>query len=108
MIQQPGPQRFATAALAVVLWLLTFGLGLESMYDLLLLIYLGYGALTGNVQAAEAFAIWIVVVLGLAFLAFIIASTEYHRKHFGKPESWRLFGISLAVEVSIIVLYYIL
>ncbi len=108
MVQQPGTQRFATTALAVFLWLLTFAVGLESMYDLLQLIYLGYGALTGDVKAAEAFALFLVIILGIAFLGFIIVSTEYHRKHFGKPESWRLYARSLAVEVSIIVLYFIL
>jgi hypothetical protein len=64
--------------------------------------------LGGSLRQASSFALGLIYILGLAFLIFIIASTEYHFKHGGKPESWRLFGWTLGVEAAVIILYYIL
>jgi hypothetical protein len=50
----------------------------------------------------------VVFLLALVMLIFIIWSTEYHLKRVGKPESWRLFGWTIAVELSIILLNYFL
>lgn len=93
---------------AIVLWLLSFVLGLNTMYLLLQIFYLVFGALGGNMTQAERFAPGLVFLLGLAFLIFIVATTEYHRKHTGTRESWRLFAWTIAVEISITILYYLL
>jgi hypothetical protein len=50
----------------------------------------------------------LILFLAIGFLIFLIASTEYHRKRIGRPESWRLFGWTIAVELAIVILYYIL
>jgi hypothetical protein len=49
-----------------------------------------------------------VFFLALVMLVYIIWSTEYHIKRVGKPESWRLFSWTIAVELSIILLNYML
>jgi hypothetical protein len=49
-----------------------------------------------------------VLILALIFLVFIITTSEYHRKRVGQPASWRLFGWSIAVEASILILHYLL
>lgn len=92
----------------MVLWLVTFGLGLQAIYFLKEIYYLIYVSLGGSVERAERYALGLVFFLGLGFLVFIIASTEYHLKKIGKPESWRLFGWTIAVELSLVVLYYLL
>ena len=108
MLEQPKARNTASVGLAIMLWLASFALGLESIYDLkgiYILISMGLGA---HLEEANAASLGLVYVLGLAFLIFIIVFTEYHFKHMGQPQSWRLFGWTLAVEASLIALYYIL
>jgi hypothetical protein len=106
--QQPKARQILHASLAVILWLITFGLGLESIYDLLQIFYLVFGSLGGNMVKAERYALGLVFILGLFFMLFLIGTAEYHRKRVGTRESWRLFGWTIAVELSIITLRYIL
>jgi hypothetical protein len=95
-------------ALAIVLWLLVFGLGLQAIYDLMQILALIRVALGGSLATIEASAPVVVFFLALLFLIYIIWSTEYHIKRVGTPESWRLFGWTIAVELSIILLNYLL
>lgn len=108
MDAEPQPRRVATSILAVVLWLVSFALGLQGIYFLTQIIALIRVRLGGSVDEATTASLGWVFILGLLFLIFIIASTEYHLKRVGKPESWRLFGWTIAVELSLLVLYYIL
>ena len=93
---------------AIVLWLVSFGLGLNAIYLLLQIFYLVYGALGGSLIQAERFGLGLIFLLALAFLVFIIATSEYHRKHVGTRESWRLFAWTIGVEIGITILYYLL
>jgi len=98
----------AAGVLAFVLWLVTFGLGLEGIYivhQIFLLIYTYFG---GSLRTVEMLSLILVFLMGLALLLFVIGTAEYHRKRVGRPESWRLFGWTIAAELSILVLYYIL
>lgn len=93
---------------AIVLWLITFGLGLQTIYDLTQILMLLQVALGGELEQARLSVTGLIFFLALLFLVYIIWSTEYHIKRVGKPESWRLFGWTIAVELSIIVLYNLL
>ena len=108
MDAQPKTRQLASGALALVLWLVTFGLGLQGIYFLKEIFYLIYVSLGGSVERAERFVPVLLFILALVFLVFIIGTTEYHLKRVGKPESWRLFGWTIAVELSLLILYYIL
>lgn len=108
MIEPSKTRQLGLNALAFVLWLLTAVLGLEAIYIVKEIFYLIYVALGGGVTRAEQFAPVLIFFLALAYLVFIIWTTEYHLKRIGRPESWRLFGWSVAVEVSLLILYYIL
>ena len=94
--------------LAVVLWLITFGLALNAIYALKEIYYLVSVRLGGSIQQALASAFGLVWCLGFVALVAMIGTTEYHFKHVGEPKSWRLFAWTIAIEVSIILLYYIL
>jgi hypothetical protein len=39
---------------------------------------------------------------------FLVATSEYHLKHLAEPNSWRIMGISIAIELLIILIAYIL
>ncbi len=108
MSEQPKAQQIASSVIAVVLWLVTAILGLEAIYLIKEIFYLIYVSLGGSVARAELFAPVLIFFLALAYLVFIIGTTEYHRKRVDRPESWRLFGWTIATEVSLVILYYIL
>ncbi|RPH60890.1 MAG: hypothetical protein EHM81_05365 [Chloroflexi bacterium] len=108
MNTQANPRKVATTILAVILWLVTIVLGLQAIYavrDIFSLILVSLGSSLADV---EHFAPWLVLILALILLVFIIATSEYHRKRIGQPASWRLFAWSIAVEASILILYYII
>jgi len=105
---EPKTRQIASNVLAIVLWLVSFGLGLEGIYILTQILSLIYVSLGGSIDAAERALLVLAFFLALGFLVFIIASTEYHLKRVGKPESWRLFGWTIAVELSLLILYYII
>jgi hypothetical protein len=108
MDAQPKPSPLVPGLLAIVLWLVSFGLGLQAIYDLIQVISLIQVSLGGSLATAQASAPVLVFLLALILLIYTIWSTEYHLKNFGKPGSWQLFGWTIAVEVSIILLNYFL
>lgn len=108
MDTQPPPRHLAQSILAIVLWLVSFVLGLQTIYSLMQIISLIRVALGGNLSDIQASTPIVVFLLALLMLIYIIWSTEYHIKRVGKPESWRLFGWTIAVELSIILLNYFL
>jgi hypothetical protein len=108
MSSQEKTRQIGFIVLAIALWLLTAGLGLEAIYLIKEIFYLIYVSLGGSVERAAIFVPVLVFFLALVYLAFIIGTTEYHRKRVGRPESWRLFGWTIAAEVSLLILYYLL
>ena len=45
---------------------------------------------------------WSVVVAALVWV--VIGGGEFHRRRVGQRSSWRLFGLTIAVEVVVLVL----
>ena len=108
MDAQPKPRQLAPSLIAILLWLVSFVLGLQAIYDLMQIISLIRVALGGNLGTIQASAPIMVFFLALLFLIYVIWSTEFHLKRVGRPESWRLFGGTIAAELSIIFLRYLL
>lgn len=108
MNTEPKPREWLSGPLAIVLWLVTFGLGLQAIYDLMQIISLIRVSLGGNPSLVQASTPVLVFLLALLFMIYLIWSTEFHLKRVGKPESWRLFGWTIAVELSIVLLNYLL
>ena len=76
--------------LAILLWLVCFALALEDIY-----------MVTVRVNEVLNTGQGIVYALALVYLIFIIATTEYHFKHFATPKSWRLFAWTFGIEILI-------
>ena len=108
MEEQPKSRQLAITVGALLLWLITFGLGLNAIYVLLQFFYLIFGAVGGGLSRAERFAPALVFLLGLGFLIFIVATSEYHRKHVGTRQSWRLFAWTIGIEIGLTIIYYLL
>jgi hypothetical protein len=103
-----APRKTAPLILAFLLWLLTLVIGLEVIYAGKEIFYLLVVQLGGDIHRAERLVPLLVYLLGTVFLVFAIGTTEYHRKWAGELKSWRVFGLSLSVELSVLVLYYFL
>ena len=108
MEEQPKSRQIATNIGALLLWLIAFVLGLNAIYVLLQIFYLVFGAVGGGLSRAERYAPALVFLLGLGFLIFIVATSEYHRKHVGTRQSWRLFAWTIGIETGLTIVYYLL
>ncbi len=85
----------------VVLWLATVALGIVDVYYVREIFFGVYARLSREARSALLIGDILVVLAAIGFVAFIVISTEYHRKRFGKHESWNLFAWSLVVELAI-------
>ena len=63
-----------------------------------------YGFYAREYATAQALGVVMLVIMGIVCIGVIIGCGEYHLKHFGQPQSWRLFERTIAAEVAIIVL----
>jgi putative copper export protein len=94
--------------LAFSLYLLTLVLGLWAIgliREIYLVIYTQFSL---DASLASVIDYLLILIMGLVFVGFAIITAEYHRQHIGQPSSWRLFIQSLAVEIAIPILAFIL
>jgi anti-sigma factor RsiW len=90
-------------ALALALWAGTALVGLEAILvvlDVLGSLFAGT-ALPGLVALA-------VLPLGMAWIALVVGGGEYHVRYVGRRRSWRLFAWTVAVELVILALPYVM
>lgn len=88
------------------LYFITIGLGLQAISDLKDLYILVFVALGGGAKQAEVFVPYVMLVLAIGFIFVAIGTFEYHRSHVGEMGSWRLFALTIAVEVLILLVYF--
>lgn len=98
-MSQPGMILRRVAGLA--LWLTTVALGIVDIYYVREIFFGVYARLSREARPALLIGDILVVLAAIGFVAFVVISTEYHRKHFGKHESWDLFAWTLVVELAI-------
>jgi len=63
-----------------------------------------YGFYAREYMAAQALGIVMLVVMAIVCIGVAIGCGEYHLKHFGQPQSWKLFSRTIAAEMAIVVL----
>lgn len=98
---QEGSNRTLLSILALGLWLVATAGAVASIYWLRQ-IFLGLVmVLGGRVLDAEAITPLLVAGLGLIATVVIIGSTEYHRRHFLKPGSWKVFAWMIGIEAAL-------
>jgi hypothetical protein len=104
-------KRWSLRLLVIGLWALTSVvafLEILTVREIVMRVYAHF-AVTGGFSAREYWrgqtvGIGAAVIMGVLCVGIIIAAGEYHMKHFGRPRSWRLFGWTIAFELSILVL----
>lgn len=101
------PKREALVRLvAFSLWLGTAIVGLQAIVTVLdLATWFLYSGVSANTAALGA---WVLIPLSIAWIAIVVGGGEYHYEHVGQRESWRLFGVTVGVELLILVSPFIL
>lgn len=92
------------SAIVIVLWLITAALG---MWDILLVRMMVLRTYLRFVPSGEAFSLintLVMIPLAITWVAIAIGGAEYHRARVGRPDSWRMFSRTLALELSILLL----
>lgn len=92
---------------ALLLWIASLLLGMQTIYAALQLFYLILGVM-GNLVLARQFATVFVCVVGLLVMGVVLGTAEFHRTHIDQPLSWRIFAWTLGVELAVVLLYLIL
>ncbi len=90
-----------TRIAAVALWLTTIALGVVDVYFVRQIFFGLYARFSRQHQPAILFGDVLVVLAAIGVVVFIVVSTEFHRKHFCKHESWDLFAWTLVVQLAI-------
>jgi hypothetical protein len=63
-----------------------------------------YGFYAREYRGAQALGIVALLVMSIVCIGVAIGCGEYHLKHFGQPQSWKLFSWTIAAEVAIFIL----
>lgn len=105
------PNRVLVSGVTFILWLVTGALAFWEMVVIREMALRTYARFfpgdTSSVAAYEggvALGTWIMVPLVILAIAVLIGGAEYHYKHLGQPQSWKVFSWTLALELSILVL----
>lgn len=100
------PRLVLMALLSLALWIGTAIVGLQVIVTVLdmftWLLYLGVSREIAGLGA------WILVPVSVVWIAIVVGGGEYHFKHIGQPGSWRLFGFTVAIELLVLGLPYLL
>jgi hypothetical protein len=98
-------------ALALVLWVFTSVvsfLEILTVRTIAIRMYAHFAMTDGfyarEYKSAQALGIVALVVMGIVCIGVAVGCGEYHLKHFGQPQSWKLFSRTIAAEVAVIVL----
>lgn len=102
------PRRAITWAVALILWLGSAFIGLLDLLVLRDLAIMAVIAMDGRNATAGPIAIIAVILGAMLYIGFIIGGAEYHFKNIGLPGSWKLFSITLLVQLFILILPYMI
>jgi hypothetical protein len=102
------PFRFILPALlAFILWVGTAIVGLQNIVVIWDIVT--WGLVLAGVEFSYVLVLGLVLIIPTAILwiAVVIGGGEYHFTHLGQPRSWKLFGWTIAGELFILLLGYL-
>jgi anti-sigma factor RsiW len=92
--------------LALVLWIGTALVGLQVIVTVLDLVT--WLLFSGVSSRSATLGPWVLIPLGIGWIALVIGGGEFHYEHLGEPSSWRLFAATICAEAFILILPFIL
>jgi hypothetical protein len=114
MSKDDGQMRRITAGvIAFILWIVTAVVGLVEILVVRRIVERGYMRLWGDSSrgsywTAVSLGMGATLILALIYIAFLVGTGEYHRSRVGQRSSWKLFGWTVAVELLILLLYFVI
>ncbi len=103
-------QRFLDVALkilAFVLWVVTTVLAIISIYLIYQISLAIFAHFSSDLPVATVIAYVAAILATFACMVTVIATGEYHRKHAGTRESWTVFAWTVAIELLILILRFV-
>ena len=103
-------QRFIDISLkilAFLLWLITTIFSIASIYFLYQISLSIFAHFSSDVAVGTLIGYVVAILAAFTALITIIVLGEYHRKHFGKRESWTIFAWTVAIELLILILRFV-
>ncbi len=94
-------------ALAFLLWVVTTLFGIFSIYLIYQITLSIYAHFSSDVAIATVIGYVAAILAAFAAIILVIASGEYHRKHAGTRESWTFFAWTVAIELLILILRFV-
>ena len=92
--------------LALALYLATLAFGLLDIYFAREIVWAIYVRFSTETAPAIVIGDLVIFIMAIVYLAFVILTGEYHLKHAGQPQSWRLFSSTFAIEFFIPILAF--
>jgi hypothetical protein len=62
----------------------------------------------GGPALTESLSIFVVFISAMLWIALVIGGGEYHYRRIGQRSSWKLFGRTIAGQLSILILSHII
>ena len=97
-----------SGVLAFILWVGTAIMGLQVIVVLRNTFIWVLLQFMSDLWSAVGLGNWVIMPLGMAWIAVVVGGGEYHWRRLGQRSSWRLFGWTIVVELLVISLPYIL
>jgi hypothetical protein len=92
---------------ALILWLVTAALGLVEVYLLRQTVMRLHARFVTNTPVTMMLGQVVPVIAGFIWMFFAIGSAEYHLKKVGTSGSWKFFAWTVAIELLILILYFV-
>ena len=98
---------WGTRIAALILWLITILLGMLEILFISRISMRIYASFANDIRMTHVIGDVAAVVAAVLYVVFVVGSTEYHIKHVGQTGSWTLFGWTFAIELLILILYFV-
>lgn len=101
------PRFIIVALVSGILWLGTALIGLLNIQAIIELSIGVVVALGGNAAEATPIAMLAALVAAMFYIGLVIGGADYHLKNLGQPRSWKVFSITLLIQLLILILPYL-
>jgi hypothetical protein len=100
------PRYALVLSVSGILWLGTAIIGIFNIFAFGDLAIAAVVALGGGKAEAGPAAMLAVLAGGVVFIIAVVGGADYHLKNLGQPQSWKVFSITLLVQLLILLLPY--
>jgi len=93
--------------LAFIVWLATSAFGLFTIYLARQTSVIIYGRFSKDIATATVIGNVVTLIAAIAWLGYVIVSGERSLRKIGEGGSWAVFAWAVAIELLVVILYYV-